>query len=220
MICTLCNTRTIEHGGFLCPACTRTTHDRLQRLPRMWTALEAWLAPGSTTTTAYGRTPLTEAPLPVREEVLDLRAAGGIVGVLEDWRAAVHEARGFTLPALAASFEHRVTIAAHALDRNLDWIARWYMGPTFAEEIRQLTARVYGVIQPGHDHERPPFLGYCIAVDTSGIVCGAKLWAYMDRPVKCEWCLCPYPPDTWLALARHQPGRQTTKPSDAEQAAA
>lgn len=216
MLCTLCDTRELPDGGFLCPVCIRTTRDRLKRLPRMWGALEAWLAPGSSTTTSYGRTRLVEAPLPVRGEVLDLRAAGGIVGVLEDWRESVHATRGFAPPVLAASLPYRVTIAAGALDRQLEWIARWYMGPVFAEEIQRLVGRVYAVIQPGHDHERPTLLGYCIAVDRSGVVCGARLWAHMDRPVACEWCLCPYPPDTWLTLRQHQPGQPQAEEAEVE----
>ncbi|MDX2698952.1 hypothetical protein [Streptomyces ipomoeae] len=217
MICTFCTERDLAHGGFLCPTCVRVTRDRLTRLPRMWHALQAWLAPGSTTTTAYGRTRLAEAPLPVREEVLDLRAAGGIAGVLEDWREAVHDTRGFTPPILAASLEDRVAIAAAVLDRNLEWIARWYAAPSFADDIQRLAGRVYAVIQPGHDHARPVFLGHCIAVDPFGVICGARLWAHMDRPVACEWCLCPYPPSTWLDLARFQPGNEHLHDEDQDE---
>lgn len=207
MICTLCTTHELDYGS-LCHSCTRSTHDRLQRLPRMWQSLEAWLAPGTTGAAQYGgRVRRAEAPLPVDGEVLDLRAAGGIVGVLEDWREAVYETRGWATPVRAVPLAHRISIAAADLDHHLDWISRWYAGASFGWDIRRLTDRVRQVVQPGRDADEPTFLGYCIAVDSAGIICGSSLYADMTRPVQCEWCLCSYPPDTWMALRHHQPGR-------------
>jgi len=207
MICTLCTTHELEYGS-LCPGCTRATHDRLLRLPGLWASLEAWLAPGATGPAAYGgRSRLAEAPLPLNKEVLDLRAAGGIVGVLEDWREAVYETRGWRRPERAASLAHRVTIAAADLDHHLDFIARWYAGASFGWDIRRLVDRVRTVVQPGREPGEQQFLGYCIAVDPGGIVCGNRLFADMARPVQCDWCLCSYPPDTWLALRNFQPAR-------------
>ncbi|MEU1275295.1 hypothetical protein [Streptomyces sp. NPDC005799] len=207
MICTLCTTRELEYGS-LCHACTEATHHRLVRLPRMWESLDAWLTPGAAGPAQYGgRVRRAEAPLPVDSEVLDLRVGGGIVGVLEDWREAVYETRSWAQPALAASLAHRVTIAASDLDDQLDFIARWYAGASFGWDIRRLVERVRAVVQPGRDLEEPQFLGYCIAVDTGGIVCGNRLYADMTKAVQCEWCLCTYPPDSWLALRHFQPGQ-------------
>ncbi|MFC5217297.1 hypothetical protein [Streptomyces coerulescens] len=213
MICTLCTTHQLDYGS-LCHSCTEATHARLQRLPRMWDSLEAWLAPSTTGPSgpaAYGgRTRRAEAPLPLRGEVLDLRAPGGIVGVLEDWREAVYETRGMARPILASSLAHRVTIAAADLDDHLDWISRWYAGEGFGWDIRRLVDRVRAVVQPGRALDEPPeptFLGYCIAVDEGGIICGHRLWADLTRTVQCDWCLCQYPPETWLALRKLQPGQ-------------
>ncbi|MFE3853404.1 hypothetical protein ACFXPN_19990 [Streptomyces griseorubiginosus] len=184
----------------------------------MWSSLEAWLAPGTTGTAQYGgRTRLAHAPLPLNQEVLDLRAGGGIVGVLEDWREALYETRGWAQPERAASLAHRVYIAASDLDHHLDFIARWYAGAAFGWDIRRLVDRVRMVVQPGHELGEQQFLGYCIAVDPGGIVCGNRLFADMTQPVQCEWCLCKYPPDTWLALRALQPGRSS--PSEAAAAA-
>ncbi|MFF7259496.1 hypothetical protein ACFZCL_04270 [Streptomyces sp. NPDC008159] len=208
MICTLCDTHELEYGS-LCPSCTRATHERLTRLPRLWSSLESWLTPGTTGSAQYGgRVRLAEAPLPLDSEVLDLIAEGGIVGVLEDWREAVYETRGWWWPPRANTIAQRVTIAADDLNHHLDWISRWYAGEAFGRDIRRLFQRAYRVVQPGHDLDqpRPTFLGHCIAVDPSGVVCGAKIYADMRTAVQCEWCLCPYPPERWLALRHFQPG--------------
>ncbi|MET7475099.1 hypothetical protein ABZT17_12160 [Streptomyces sp. NPDC005648] len=210
MICTLCTTTQLEHGT-LCPACTRDTLDRLQRLPRMWLSLEAWLTPGSNGPAQYGgRARMAEAPMPLVQEVLDLRAAGGIVGVLEDWRDAVHHTRGLPIPARVGSLWHRLAHAAGELEEQIYFIALWEQGGELGRELRRLVDRVRAVVQPGRALDEPPaptFLGYCVAADPDGIVCGTKLFADMTRPVQCTWCLCPYPPDSWLALRQLQPGR-------------
>ncbi|MFE1925829.1 hypothetical protein ACFW91_25060 [Streptomyces asoensis] len=209
MLCTLCAQHRIEYG-YLCPECTLTTRDRLCRLPRMWDSLEAWLAPGTTGAPQYGgRVRRVEAPLPVDTEVLDLRSAGGIAGVLEDWRDAAFSTRGRPVPARAGAIGHRVAAAAAGLAGEIHFIALWEQGGELAREIGRLVDRVRAVVDQGEPDPakaKPTFLGYCIAVDPSGIVCGRRLLADMGRTVQCDWCLCQYPPATWLALRRHQPG--------------
>ena len=210
MICTLCDTHEIEYGS-LCHRCVNATRERLVRLPGLWLSLESWLTPGTTGSAQYGgRVRLAEAPLPVDGEVLDLIAEGGIVGVLEDWRTAVYETRGWVLPPRAVSLGNRVCIAAADLEDHLDWISRWYAGEGFGWDMRRLFQRARRVVQPGYelDRPRPTFLGHCIAVDPSSVICGAKIYADMRTVVRCEWCLCPYPPERWLALRQFQPGSQ------------
>lgn len=213
MICTLCTKHVVKHGT-ICNDCALVTLDRLQRLPRMWATLEAWLTPGVSGPTgpaAYGsRGRLAEAPMPLRQEVLDLRAAGGIVGILEDWRDAIYDTRELAIPPRTTSLGHRARAASVALQHQIHFIALWEQGGQLAREIRDLVGRVHAVVQPGRALDAPPeatFLGYCIAVDQAGIICGHKLWADLRRTVQCDWCLCQYPPDTWLALRRFQPGQ-------------
>jgi hypothetical protein len=218
MICTLCKKTTLEHGS-LCPDCTRTTLDHLHRLPRMWASLEAWLTPGASGPAQYGgRVRRAEAPLPLSEEVLDLRAAGGIVGVLEDWHTAVCDARGLLAPARAVSLQGRIAAAAAALADQIHFIALWEHGGLLAREVSRLVDRVRAVVRPGRALDEPPeptFLGRCIAaVDEDGTVCGHRLYADMTRPVQCALCLCLYPPDTWLALRHYQPGAPRPAPLD------
>ncbi|MET9099976.1 hypothetical protein [Streptomyces antibioticus] len=210
MICTLCKQVRLEYG-YLCPECALTTVDRIQRLPRMWASLDAWLTPPTTGTAPYGgRVRRPEAPLPLDEEVLDLRSAGGIPGILEDWRDAVHATRGYPTPPRTGALAHRVTTAAAQLAAQIHFIVLWDQADNLAHETRRLVDRVRAVVQQGDPDPAKPapptFLGYCIAVDPAGNVCGRRLTADMNRPVQCDWCLCQYPPHTWLALRHHQPG--------------
>ncbi|GGX99142.1 hypothetical protein [Streptomyces fructofermentans] len=210
MICTLCKTHVLRHGT-LCSTCTTNTLGHLHRLPRMWAALETWLAPGTTGAAQYGgRVRHPEAPLPLDTEVLTLRAAGGITGVLEDWADAVRHTRGLPERPRVGSLAHRVTAAAGYLASQIHFIALWEQGPQLGREIGQLVDRARNAVQRDEAEEkgRPTFLGYCIAVDPSGVICGARIPAAIDRPVQCAWCLCPYPPETWLQLRHLQPGRR------------
>lgn len=210
MICTLCKTNTLRYGT-LCGACTLDTLAHIRRLPRMWAGLEAWLTPGVRGAQYGGRVRHAEAPLPLDAEVLTLRAAGGITGVLEDWRDAVRDARGLHEWERVGSLAHRVAGAAGYLASQIHFIALWEQGPQLGRELRQLVERVERHVQPALPEERalPEFLGYCIAVDPSGVICGARIPLVMDRPVQCGWCLCPYPPETWLQLRHYQPGSGT-----------
>lgn len=213
MICTLCREHPLQYGT-LCPACTRELQDRLASLPRLWASLEAWLTPGVRGLAQYGgRTPMIEAPLPLDGEVLDLRAAGGIVGVLEDWHDAVRSSRDLDTQPRTGSLAHRVNTAAWGLIHHIYFIALWEQGPVLGREIRGLVDRVRRVVQPDEDERRPTVLGHCIAVDSLGTVCGSTLYADMGRPVQCGWCLCLYPPDTWLALRHLQPGQADATPA-------
>jgi hypothetical protein len=220
MICTLCRSP-LQHGS-LCPACTIDTLEYLGWLPGLWAELEDWLIPGIRGGSQYGgRVRMAEAPMPLDEEALTLRAAGGIVGILEDWHDAICDARGLPAPARPGSLAHRVEAASRGLTGQIHFIALWEQGGQLGREVRQLVARVRRVVEPGYeqDEPKPPtFLGYCIAVDTSGVVCGARIFADMDKAVQCEWCLCPYPPERWLALRHFQPDNQAA--TDEERAAA
>lgn len=219
MICTLCK-KHLVHGA-LCAACTLDTLGHLHRLPRLWTALEAWLAPAVTGGAQYGgRVRHAEAPLPLDSEVLNLRAAGGIAGVLEDWRDAVRETRGLPAPERTGSLAHRVTSAGAYLAGQIHFIALWDQGAQLGREVSQLAERVQRIVDPEPEpgRDQPVLLGYCIAVYPSGMVCGTRIHADISRPVQCGWCLCPYPPDTWLQLRHFQPGHhgQTDEHDQAE----
>ncbi|MGW6210970.1 hypothetical protein [Streptomyces sp. NPDC055109] len=210
MRCTLCHTSELKHGT-LCGDCTLATRDNLTRLPRMWDDLEDYLTPGVRGLTQYGgRASKVEAPLPLDGDVLSLRGPGGIVGVLEDWHAGVRDARALPELPTTGALVRRVHAAAGALVAHIHFIALWEQGPLLALEIHRLVERVRDVLEPGRHDDKPTLLGTCIAVDPSGVVCGAELYADMTRTVQCDWCLCLYPPSQWLQLRALQPGRRAT----------
>jgi LSD1 subclass zinc finger protein len=193
------------HGSaqaYLCSGCTRATGERLDRMPRLYVALAAFLQPGGRRP-ELGRARGAEAPLPVSEPVLNLRGPGGIVGILEDWRSAMQADRGWGPPAVTGTTEERVRTAARGLSLNLEWIASsWPMAGAFAEEIRNLERSVLSVVDPS---ERTRRLGNCIELMANGSQCGAVLRvAHGATEVRCAWCGAVWPPETWTTLARLQ----------------
>jgi len=200
--CGLCE-RQLEHG-YLCPGCTLGTVRRLDRMPRMYDALAAFLHPGGRRP-EMGRSRPAEAPLPIVEPAFNLRGPGGIVGVLEDWRSAMQADRGWGEPAIEGDTARRVAVAARALSINLDWVAAaWPMAGAFAEEIRDLERDVGSIVNPPEPSLR---LGNCPAVYEDGIVCGAVLRVPAGTArVECAWCGTVYPPESWLVLRSLQTG--------------
>ncbi|MBD3931960.1 hypothetical protein IF129_10370 [Streptomyces chumphonensis] len=171
-------------------------------MPGLHRALAAFLAP-SVRPAERGGTRRAEPPLPVREDVLSLRADGGMVGVLEDWRAALHADLGWSRPTREGDVAHRVTTAASALRLNLPWIASsWPPAGAFAEEVHDLERSAVSIVDPP---ERTMRLGNCAAQFEDGVICGAVLRAVPEsKKVRCGWCGTEYPPETWLALASGQ----------------
>ncbi|MFI0900583.1 hypothetical protein [Streptomyces sp. NPDC020983] len=184
----------------LCAPCTNRLRDRLQRLPQLHTALAAWLPPGSRRP-EFGRASSAEAPLPLRETVLDLRGPGGIVGVLEDWQAAVHADRGFTGPIRAGGIPARIRRAAHGLQAHLTWVSiQWELATDLARELAALEGRCLTVINPA-DRSTP--IGQCPTQDTDGSICGATIRVPAGTTdVYCHRCGTRFPPDAWLNLRR------------------
>ncbi|MFD9211616.1 hypothetical protein ACFVY9_00570 [Streptomyces sp. NPDC059544] len=188
--------------GYLCPGCTLATARRLDRMPKLYAGLEAFLQPGGRASAQYGRTQAVDAPLPVSEPAFNLRGPGGIVGVLEDWRSAMQSDRKWREPVIAGSTERRIVVASRALSMNLDWIAAsWPMAGAFAEEIRDLERDVASIVNPRDPEEWSIRLGKCPAVDESGNICGAILrYRAGETTVTCRWCNCAFPPASWDAL--------------------
>lgn len=209
-VCGLCEHNELEHG-YLCPGCTLATTERLNRMPKLWDALAAFLAPSSGGSPQYGRTHPAEAPLPVRENVLSLRAAGGIAGVLEDWRSAMQADRGWGTPAIPAAVDRRVAVAARALSLNIEWIAAaWPLAGEMATEVRNLERDVLTIVDPEDPEERRlrrgTRIGYCVAAFPDDEVCGAVLRSYPgEATLACRWCGTEYGPQDYLLLKQLQP---------------
>ncbi|WP_172384781.1 hypothetical protein [Streptomyces sp. MNP-20] len=200
--CGVCE-RDLEHG-YLCPGDTRALAARLDRLPRVYDALAAFLAPaahGSTGPVARGQ---AGARLPVDEAALDLRY-GGIALVLESWRADVQRVRGWGQPAITGTIEHRVLAAARWLGMSLEWIAAAYPAAgDLAREVRELEGAALSVVGALPDRGRR--IGHCVAADASGAVCGAVLRHQRgETQLVCPWCQYVYGEQDFLLLARLQP---------------
>lgn len=209
--CLLCE-QPDETGGYLCPGCTKATVVRLECLPDLYDGLLPFLTPSAAV--SQGRSGKGgPAPLPVVEEILDLRGPGGMVGVVENWLSAVLQERGVQQAAVAldviqgnrapaGTIEARLKVAVSGLQANMPWIAvSWPEAGTFAEEIHDLTKSVRSIIAPLDPTERGIRLGKCPAVDESGNICGAILtYRRGEAVVTCPWCTCAFPPATWAGL--------------------
>ncbi|MET7514051.1 hypothetical protein ABZS88_11325 [Streptomyces sp. NPDC005480] len=200
--CGLCD-RELEHG-YLCPGDTLALAERLERLPRLYDALAGFLAPAVSQGGERVSSGHTAPALPVNEAVLDLRY-GGIALVLESWRSDVQRARGWGQPAVEGSIEGRVRRAARSLSMNLEWIAAAYSAAgDLAREVREMEGAALSIIGAMPDRGRR--IGECVAIDPSGIVCGAVLY---HRPgetrLVCPWCTCVYEARDFLMLRTLQP---------------
>ncbi|MFI6700292.1 hypothetical protein ACIBJC_15165 [Streptomyces sp. NPDC050509] len=215
--CLDCTTPT---DGRLCTGCARATLDRLTRMPQLYQALGAYLRPGGRSTAQYGSSRPAEAGLPVAEAPLVLRGPGGMVGILEDWHAALRADRDWSPPVIRSGIGARLIAAAHGLRANMPWIVQsWPQAGQCAREIRGLEKSVLRIVDPPAPEARPVELGTCPAIDTSGVICGAVLhYQPGEKLVTCTWCLCSYPPATWLGLAAliaHDAGERKFESSDA-----
>ncbi|MDV5147204.1 hypothetical protein R1T08_24255 [Streptomyces sp. SBC-4] len=200
MTCQLCETS--QTDNYLCARCARVLTEQLRRMPTLYRALAAFLTPAARGAQHGGHAQAMDGALPVSEHVLVLRGPGGIVGILEDWRSAMHAARRWPAPALTVGIPHRVTAAAAALAYSVNWVARcWPEAGQFAQEIRDVHAAAASVVHPQLAEERGTRLGKCPAVDPSGAICGAVLRHYPgERAVTCRWCGTVYEPHEWKQL--------------------
>ncbi|MFJ8109963.1 hypothetical protein [Streptomyces sp. NPDC096132] len=214
--CGMCEQH-LEHGH-LCPGCTLATLERLNRMPKLWAELAEFLAPGSQGP-SYGRTRPAEAPLPVVENVLSLRAVGGILGVLEDWYSAMRADRGWARPLRRRpkgdGIGARVEAAAQALVVNLEWMAGfWWPVGEFAKDLRRLESEVLSIVDPRDPATEGRRYGYCVATK-DGEVCGAVLRLYPgETAITCRWCRYVYQQTDFLRLRQLQPdtGAETAEP--------
>ncbi|NUP19049.1 MAG: hypothetical protein HOZ81_23750 [Streptomyces sp.] len=195
----VCHTE-LTDGQHLCQRCRAATAGRLVRMHALYRLLAFELQP-ATNPPGIGRVRLSEAPLPLSLAVLDLRGPGGMVGVLEHWRAVMQADRRWGEPAISGTIEARVRSAARGLELNLDWIAgSWARAADFATGLRQLDEIVVGIVCPVDATDRGTRLGPCPAETPAGL-CGAILRYHRDAPAAvCPWCEVAYPPDSWADL--------------------
>ncbi|NJP42293.1 hypothetical protein [Actinacidiphila epipremni] len=201
--CGLCEQHQ-DADAHLCQACVTTTAQRLAAFPYLYRNLADELVPLGSNWPRQdgGGGTRVDAPLPVVEHPLVLRAGGGIVGVLEDWQAGLHAERGWAEPVIPAGVEPRVRAAAAALSAHLPWIAaHWPEAGTLAREVADLYAEITSIVAPP---VRTTRIGYCPAL-RDGQACGAVL--RMERGadvITCPWCQAEYPGRLWMWLREVQ----------------
>ncbi len=191
-------------AGYLCAGCTLALAERLDRMPKVYAALAGFLAPTARSSAEFVSHGHAGSSLPVDEAVLDLRY-GGIALVLEGWRSDVQRVRGWGEPAVVGDVEERVRRAARWIGMELPWIADCYPAAgDLACEVRELEGAALSIVGAVPDRGRR--IGNCVAVDASGVVCGAVLYHRRgETRLVCPWCSCVYEARDFLKLKALQP---------------
>ncbi|MFF1321463.1 hypothetical protein ACFVZZ_18855 [Streptomyces chartreusis] len=200
--CGLCD-RGLE-AGYLCPGDTLALAERLDRMPKVYASLAGFLSPATRGPAEFVSSTVVEPSLPVDEAVLDLRY-GGIALVLEGWWSDVQRVRGWGQPAIEGGPEERVYRASRWLGMELSWIADSYPAAgDLAREVRELEGAALSIV--GATQDRGKRIGNCVAVDASGVVCGAVLRHRQgETRLVCPWCTCVYEARDFLMLKTLQP---------------
>lgn len=184
-------------GSTLCVHCTTRLTAQLQQLPPMYEALAGHLAPGSSS--GQGRSGKGHpAPLPLRVDILDLRAEFDTVS---GWLSAVHADRQLRGPRLTGDTLTRLHTAVAGLLAHMPWIVSgWPAAGDLAHEISDLHRSATTVVDPD-PRPRGRRIGHCPAAHTDGSLCGAVLTLQPgETVVSCTWCSASYPPALWAGL--------------------
>lgn len=162
--------------------CQQKTRQNLLQLPGLYRALADALQPGRRGDNGRGSIGRT-APLPCNLEALDLRARGGIEGVLATWAADLCERERWQLPRYG-SIEAAVDGYADLLLRNLTMICDEHPAVReFAAELRQIAGQAERLITGERPARRIPV----------GCPCGTVLRITIDTPgARCPGCEVQY----------------------------
>lgn len=199
--CELCGDET--SGRYLCERDTMALSGRLERLPALFTELAEHLVPRRSGLVERVSSGPAGPRSPLNEDVIDLRQ-GGIVLVLESWRADVQRVRwpNHGAPAIEGGMDRRVMAACRWLGMELDWIAAEYPAAgDLAREVRQMEGAALSIV--GEPPPRPQRLGLCVNVTDDGTACGAVISRLPGGPVRCRWCRAEYRTEQDLLLLRH-----------------
>lgn len=204
--CGLCAAE-LEHGH-LCPRHTQALAERLKTLPALFAELAEHLVPRRTGLSSTGGPAGPRSP--INEDVVDLRQ-GGVVLIVESWRADVQRVRWprHGPPSIEGGMDQRVTAACRWLGMELEWIVASYPAAgDLAREVRELEGGMLAIV--GEPPPRPQRLGVCVAVtDDQGTVCGADLVRLPGAPVRCRVCRTVYRTEQELLLLQHFQPRAT-----------
>lgn len=197
--CGMCETP-VEHG-YLCPGCTRALADRLQRMPRLYNALGAFLAPAATREPGGGRTGRAEAPCP---SASPSSTSAPTAAWSRPWRPGAATctllAAGRRPPRLWAS---RTAWRSQRARSSTPSTGSPPAGPRPATSpTKSVTSNATSPPSPAPANAPCGLrLGPCPAEHTDGTLCGAILRLQPgEQLVTCRWCATTYPPGTWALL--------------------
>lgn len=186
--CEICRKPSVPrvHDG-----CEDRIRENLQKLPVLYRQLATVLAPGRQGSDG-GRGGTKTPPLPVNVAVLDLRARGGIEGVLGSWERDVRDILDWGPPEYRGSVQAAVDASAQFLATNLPWICDQHEAAReFADEIRSLVAEAERLIT-GEKPERKVVVA---------CPCGQTLRVTVSTPgARCPRCETQYGRDEVLNL--------------------
>jgi hypothetical protein len=158
------------------PGCQDRLDDNLAQLPALYRALADALAPARRG--GDGRTGSRTAPLPVNEHVLDLRARGGIEGVVASWERDARELLGWAPAPFRGSIEQAIDGAVSFLRANTGWFCEQHPAVyEYAQDIRRLRAECDAILGGERPPRRIPVACPCgtvlrVTLDTPGRQCG------------------------------------------------
>jgi hypothetical protein len=164
------------------PGCEERLDEGLAALPLLYRQLEQHLAPGRRGDS--GRSGSRTAPLPVNERVLDLRARGGIEGVVTTWERDARETLGWDPAPFRGDVQQTVDGAVAFLRLQVSWFCDAHDAVyEMAQDLRRLKAECEAVV----GGERPPRR---IPV---ACPCGTVLRVTLDTPgARCPGCEVQY----------------------------
>lgn len=157
------------------PGCRAHVDEGLAALPGLYRALAGVLAPGRRG--GDGRTASRTAPMPVSEPVLDLRAWGGIEGVVTTWERDARETLGWEPPPFRGSVEQTIDGAVIFLRGNLAWFCDAHPAVgELAEDVRRLVGECERLITGERRERRVPVTCPCgttmrVTISTPGEQC-------------------------------------------------
>jgi len=169
--CAICDkpSRTRVH-----PGCRDRIAANLRALPRLYRQLADALQPGRRG--GDGRTGTRSAPIPCSLDSLDLRARGGIEGVVGSWARDLCEREQWDIPDYT-SVQAIVDWACGVLLANLAVICDEHPAVReLADELRQITGQAERLITGEKPPRRVPVACPCgqtlrITLDTAGVRC-------------------------------------------------
>lgn len=172
--CVICQRglREPELGRFACCLCQRRGTERLRDLPTLYAQTAHLLLPG-----VRGRagrvTSSKSAPLPCSEAVLNLRARGGLVTILESWESAFRDDLGFAPAPFRGNFEQSLAGAVGWLINAAPWA---YSSFAAVDEYHREILQLHGQIKAQVSGE-PPARRVTVTC-----TCGATMRITLDTP--------------------------------------